>query len=88
MGEQPLDTNTMQQTPYTRQPRHANGAPARDFLTTSLLFAGLLTVVFVPTVVLGAVGGVVGFELLTRLREQMAPDTRTGHTASGSRPAA
>jgi hypothetical protein len=91
MWNQPLGIDTMQQTLHTRQPRHASENPARDLLSASLIFAGLLTLIFVPTLLLGAVGGVAGFELLTRLRERASPSTGTGHTtetASGSRPTA
>ena len=87
MGKQPLATNTMQ---HTRQSRHASGEPERDFLAATLIFAGLLAVMFVPTVVFGAVVGVVGIDVLTRLRERASTagtEHRTERT-SGTRPAA
>jgi len=87
MGEQPLATNTMQQT---RHSRHASKAPEREFLAATLIFAGLLAVMFVPTVVFGAIVGVVGLDVLSRLRERAstAGTERKTERTSGTRPTA
>jgi len=95
MAKQFLDTDVMIQRAQTSQAATRIDSPetdaATDFCVATIVLAGLLAVVFLPTVVLGAAVGASAYALTPRLRDQgieVVSSTPTQRARSNSRHAA